>query len=136
MTSSRPEADLDAPAGIGDPVYGVESLGPDPIWGTAMGDLRGLLTVGRLLTLQVMHPVVDAGVAEHSVFKTDPYGRLERSTAWSIGYFMGGEHAAETAAALRRMHRTIGGVTKDGRPTTPGMPRRFTGSTRPPWRAS
>lgn len=48
------------------------------LWSLA-GDIRGLLMLPAALTLQVAHPAVGAGVDEHSVFRTDPWGRGERS---------------------------------------------------------
>ena len=38
-----------------------------------------LLGGGRALLLQVAHPLVAAGVAEHSNFRSDPFGRLRRT---------------------------------------------------------
>ena len=45
-----------------------------------------LLAGGRALLMQLAHPKVAAGVAEHSHFKADPLGRLYRtmSAMWSI----------------------------------------------------
>src|SRR5882724_3416680 len=45
-----------------------------------------LLAGGRALLMQLAHPKVAAGVAEHSYFKADPLGRLYRtmSAMWSI----------------------------------------------------
>ena len=45
-----------------------------------------LLAGGRALLMQLAHPKVAAGVAEHSHFKADPLGRLYRTMGamWSI----------------------------------------------------
>ena len=40
-----------------------------------------LLAGGRALLMQLAHPKVAAGVAEHSHFKADPLGRLYRTMA-------------------------------------------------------
>ena len=58
---------------------------------------------GRALLLEVAHPLVAAGVAEHSTFRTDPLGRLRRTldAMHAIGF---GDRAAALAAA-RRVHR-------------------------------
>ena len=42
------------------------------------GEMAGLLGWGRAILLQVAHPLVAAGVAEHSQFATDVVGRLRR----------------------------------------------------------
>jgi uncharacterized protein (DUF2236 family) len=41
---------------------------------------------GRALLMQVAHPKVAAGVAQHSDFQKDPFARLHRTMAamWSI----------------------------------------------------
>ena len=38
-----------------------------------------LLGGGRALLLQVAHPLVAAGVAQHSNYREDPFGRLYRT---------------------------------------------------------
>ena len=38
-----------------------------------------MLGAGRALVLQLTHPAVARGVAEHSSFETDPFGRLQRT---------------------------------------------------------
>ena len=38
-----------------------------------------LLGGGRALLMQIAHPLVAAGVADHSNFKQDPFGRLRRT---------------------------------------------------------
>ena len=58
---------------------------------------------GRALLLEVAHPLVAAGVAEHSKFRSDPLGRLRRTldAMHAIGF---GDRAAALAAA-RTVHR-------------------------------
>ncbi|MFS0695367.1 oxygenase MpaB family protein [Streptomyces nitrosporeus] len=84
------------------------------LWSLA-GDVRGLLMLPAALTLQVAHPAVGAGVDEHSVFRTDPWGRGERSLRSLQLWVYGGEAAAEEGRRLRRMHRTIQGTDTRGR---------------------
>jgi uncharacterized protein (DUF2236 family) len=71
-----------------------------------------LLAGGRALLMQLAHPKVAAGVAEHSHFKGDPLARLRRtmSAMWSIVF----DEASEARASLeqvksvhRRIHGTI-----------------------------
>ncbi|OAR23115.1 hypothetical protein A8W25_26760 [Streptomyces sp. ERV7] len=84
------------------------------LWSLA-GDVRMLLTLPAALTLQVAHPAVGAGVDEHSVFRTDPWGRGERSLRSLQLWVYGGEAAAEEGRRLRRLHRTIQGADTRGR---------------------
>ncbi|GAA1361084.1 oxygenase MpaB family protein [Streptomyces beijiangensis] len=94
-----------------------DPLPPPPggvLWSEA-GDLRMLLTLPAALVMQVAHPAVGAGVDEHSVFRTDPWGRGERSLRSVQLWVYGGEAAAEEGRRLRRMHRTIQGTDTRGR---------------------
>ncbi|WP_344429671.1 oxygenase MpaB family protein [Streptomyces lavendulocolor] len=102
MSTSSPSADPAPP-----PPGGV-------LW-TLAGDIRGLLMLPAALTLQVAHPAVGAGVDEHSVFRTDPWGRGERSLRSLQLWVYGGEAAAEEGRRLRRLHATIRGTDTRGR---------------------
>jgi uncharacterized protein (DUF2236 family) len=84
------------------------------LWDLA-GDVRTLLTLPAALAMQVAHPAVSAGVDEHSVFRTDPWGRAERSLTSAQLWVYGGERAAEEGRRLRRLHRDIRGVDAYGR---------------------
>jgi len=83
------------------------------LWSLA-GDIRALLMLPAALTLQVAHPAVGAGVDEHSVFRTDPWGRGERSLYSLQLWIYGGEAAAEEGRRLRTLHRTIHGTDAHG----------------------
>ncbi|MGW1818367.1 oxygenase MpaB family protein [Streptomyces sp. NPDC002125] len=97
---------------------GTERPAPPPpggvLWSLA-GDIRGLLMLPAALTLQVAHPAVGAGVDDHSVFRTDPWGRGERSLSSLQLWVYGGEAAAEEGHRLRKLHRTIQGTDTRGR---------------------
>jgi uncharacterized protein (DUF2236 family) len=84
------------------------------LWSEA-GDIRMLLTLPAALVMQVARPAVGAGVDEHSVFRTDPWGRGERSLRSVQLWVYGGEAAAEEGRRLRAMHRTIQGTDTRGR---------------------
>lgn len=102
-----------APEGRGGP----DPLPPPPggvLWSLS-GDIRSLLMLPAALTLQVAHPAVGAGVDEHSVFRTDPWGRGERSLRSLQLWVYGGAEAAEEGRRLRRLHRTIRGTDTRGR---------------------
>ncbi|MET8999292.1 oxygenase MpaB family protein [Amycolatopsis sp. NPDC004169] len=79
------------------------------------GDFRDGLLAGQVLVLQVAHPVVAAGVRDHSDYRSDPWTRLMRTGASLSIYVYGGEAGARVEAArLRALHRTFTGVA-DGR---------------------
>ena len=69
-----------------------------------------LLGAGRALLLQLAHPDVARGVAEHSDFAADPWGRLQRThDAVNAIVYGPADVAYETAAALRQVHARVSG---------------------------
>lgn len=93
-----------------------EALGPQSLAWKHAGDNLQLLMAGTTLLLQVSHPVVGAGVEQHSVFKTDPWGRLQRTTEWGLRLLYGGpEKAPQAGRELRDLHRGIKGTDDKGR---------------------
>jgi uncharacterized protein (DUF2236 family) len=87
-----------------------EPLGPDSLaWQLGL-PRTALLLAGRGLLLQTMHPVVGAGVRDFSTFKTDPWGRLDRTLASLQLQLFGGIGAVAEASRLRELHRSIRGV--------------------------
>src|SRR5437763_9032721 len=80
------------------------------------GDFRDALLAGQVLVLQVAHPVVAAGVRDHSGYRDDPWTRLMRTTASLSVYIYGGPVAARYEAdRLRTLHRRFHGVDEAGR---------------------
>jgi len=83
---------------------------------------------GRALLLEIAHPLVAAGVAHHSDFRNDPFGRLQR-TLDAISTLTFGDRDRALAAARRVeaaharvrgvLHETVGsfsaGTPYDGR---------------------
>ncbi|MET0502292.1 MAG: oxygenase MpaB family protein, partial [Candidatus Binatia bacterium] len=65
---------------------------------------------GRALLMQLAHPKIAAGVAQHSRFKAAPLARLQRTmtTMWSI-VFDDGPVAAAALARLKSIHRQVRG---------------------------
>jgi uncharacterized protein (DUF2236 family) len=92
----------------------VEALGPDSLMWQFGFPRAGLLVAGRSLLLQVMHPVVGAGVRDFSDFKTDPWGRLDRTVLSLQVQLFGGQRAVEEAERLRQMHKAIRGIGFEG----------------------
>ncbi|MGW1010736.1 oxygenase MpaB family protein [Streptomyces termitum] len=91
---------------------------PPPVGGvlwSVAGDVRALLMLPAALTMQVAHPAIGAGVDEHSVFRTDPWGRGERSLRSVQLWVYGGDEAAAEGRRLRRLHRDIQGTDAHGR---------------------
>ncbi|MEU5257424.1 oxygenase MpaB family protein [Amycolatopsis sp. NPDC021455] len=94
-------------------------MAPPVVRGTAawkyFGDFRDALLAEQVLVLQVAHPVVAAGVRDHSDYASDPWTRLMRTVASLSIYVYGGVAGARVEAArLRSLHRTFTG-TADGR---------------------
>ncbi|SFC45597.1 oxygenase MpaB family protein [Streptomyces aidingensis] len=80
------------------------------------GELRMVLALPAALTLQVAHPAVGAGVDAHSVFRTDPWGRAERSLRSVQLWVYGGRQAVAEGRRVRELHRDIRGSDAHGRP--------------------
>ncbi|HET9601252.1 MAG TPA: oxygenase MpaB family protein [Acidimicrobiales bacterium] len=71
----------------------------------------------RALLLQSLHPLAMAGVADHSDFRDDPWGRLQRTARFLATTTYGTVAQAEQACAtVRRVHDRVHGVAADGRP--------------------
>ena len=82
-------------------------------------DREAMLLLGagpRALLLQIAHPLVAAGVAEHSDFRADPWRRLDGTLRSYLRIIYGSTAAAR--AEIRRLnglHRTITGEGYDAR---------------------
>lgn len=71
----------------------------------------------RALLLQSLHPLAMAGVAEHSDYRGDPWGRLQRtSTFLAVTTFGAAPDAQRAVDKVRGIHRRVHGVAPDGRP--------------------
>jgi uncharacterized protein (DUF2236 family) len=69
-----------------------------------------LLGGGRALLMQIAHPLVARGVAEHSSFKSDRIGRLLRTLRPMFAIAFGTkEQALAAAASVRRRHAAVNG---------------------------
>ncbi|MCP3804867.1 DUF2236 domain-containing protein [Allokutzneria sp. A3M-2-11 16] len=70
----------------------------------------------RALLLQSLHPLAMAAVAGHSGYRSDPWGRLQRtSTFLAMTTFGTAQHAEEAIAHVRAVHERIRGTAPDGR---------------------
>jgi uncharacterized protein (DUF2236 family) len=70
-----------------------------------------LLGGGRALLMQVAHPLVAAGVADHSDFQSDPLKRLNRTMELSLALTFGTQEQVRTAARqINRTHERVAGA--------------------------
>jgi uncharacterized protein (DUF2236 family) len=88
-----------------------EGLFRDSSWLRRVGAEPALLLGGgRALLLEVAHPLVAAGVAEHSNFERDPFGRLQRTLDAMRAISFGDRRSALAAArAVERAHLRVRG---------------------------
>ena len=80
---------------------------PDGVLWELAGDIRMLLALPAAFTLQVAHPAVGAGVDAYSVFRTDPWGRGERSLRSVQLWVYGGQAAVAEGRRVRALHPCI-----------------------------
>lgn len=88
----------------------------DPI-ARVHGDASMFVGGMRALMLQALHPGAMAGVAQHSRYREDMWGRLNRTATFIAVTTFGTEaHADATIAAVRRIHEGVVGTRSDGVP--------------------
>jgi uncharacterized protein (DUF2236 family) len=86
-------------------------FGPDSVTWRVHRD--PVLWVGgiRALLLQALHPLAMAGVAQHSSFREDPWGRLVRTGDFvGVTTFGTTSEARRAAARVRGIHRRVRGT--------------------------
>ena len=77
----------------------------------------------RALLLQSLHPLAMAGVADHSDYRADPWGRLQRTSTFLAVTTFGPDADAQRAVdKVRGIHRRVRGVTPDGTAYEAGDP--------------
>lgn len=80
------------------------------------GDASMFVGGVRALLMQSLHPLAMAGVAEHSGFKGDPWGRLQRTSHFlAVTTFGAADDAEAMVARIRAIHHRVNGVAPDGR---------------------
>jgi len=86
-------------------------FGPGSITWRVMREPRLLFAAGRALLLQAANPLVAQGAIDHSTYKTDPYGRLERTVRWVTIVCFGTVREAERASGrVTGLHRRVTGT--------------------------
>jgi uncharacterized protein (DUF2236 family) len=87
------------------------------------GDTAMLVGGIRALLLQSLHPLAMAGVAAHSGFRGDPWGRLQRTSYFLAATTFGTEaDAAAAIARVQQVHQRVRGTSADGRPYSAADP--------------
>jgi uncharacterized protein (DUF2236 family) len=99
-------------------------FGPDSITWLVQTDWAVLIGGVESLLVQTLHPPTMAGVADHSDYRNDAFGRLHRTAAF-IGKttFGSAEHAQRAVDQVRAIHERIEGTTPDGVPYRANDPR-------------
>ncbi|MFA9429066.1 oxygenase MpaB family protein [Egicoccus sp. AB-alg2] len=101
--------------------------GPGSASWQVIGEPAAIAGGVRALMLQVAHPLAMAGVADHSAFRTDPLGRLHRTSAYVTASTFGSTpEALRVARQVRRVHPHVTGTAPDGRPYRADDPRLLT----------
>jgi uncharacterized protein (DUF2236 family) len=107
----RPEW-LESLAKPGDPGW----FGPGRAIWSVHGSLATLVGGVRALLLQSAHPLALAGVVQHSDYRSDPLGRLQRTNRFLTTTTYGSSAQAEQAVRrVRAAHATVVGTAADGR---------------------
>jgi uncharacterized protein (DUF2236 family) len=91
-------------------------LGPDSVSWPVLGDATAFVGGIRALLVQTAHPEVVAGVEQHSSYRTDPLGRLTRTSAYVTETTYGAAPEVEAAVdAVRRAHVPVHGRSDRGK---------------------
>ncbi len=81
----------------------------------------------RALLLQSLHPLAMAAVAEHSDYRGDPWGRLQRTSHFvGVTTFGRADDAEQAIARVRAIHLRVTGTAPDGRPYAASDPHLLT----------
>jgi len=81
----------------------------------------------RALLLQSLHPLAMAGVAGHSGYRGDPWGRLQRTSYFlAVTSFGQTDDARAAIARVRAIHERVTGTAPDGRPYAASDPHLLT----------
>lgn len=98
---------------LGDPGW----FGPDSVAWRVHANPSLLVAGIAAFTLQALHPLAMAGVAEHSAFSDDFLGRTRRTGEFVQGVVYGSSAEAERLCRMvRKIHERVVGDAPDGRP--------------------
>lgn len=86
-------------------------------------DIAMLVGGVRAILLQSLHPRAMAGVAQHSNYRTDPWGRLQRTADFlGVTTFGPKDRALRAIEAVRAVHTRVTGTTGRGEPYSANDP--------------
>lgn len=86
-------------------------FGPETLTWKVTGQTVMLLGGPRALLMQLAHPLVAAGVNDHSSFRDDPFKRLTRTLDATLGVVFGDTASAgRSAAGINAVHGRVHGV--------------------------
>lgn len=91
-------------------------LGPDSVsWRLRSGGIVMSMAKARAALLQLAHPKIAAGLAEHSTFESDPYKRV-RITGQTMSAILFGSSVerGEAIRLLRGLHARVNGTLAGG----------------------
>lgn len=119
VADEQPSAGTDVAAGT-DPAAETDPdlllPGPDSVTWRHFGQNPGLFLAPTGLLLQVAHPVVGAGVLEHSDFKAAPWKRAYRTHISTMRFIYGMRPGPQPEGSrLWELHKSIKGVDTSGR---------------------
>jgi uncharacterized protein (DUF2236 family) len=98
-------------------------LGPDSVSWRVIGDASAFVGGIRALVVQTAHPEVVAGVEQHSRYRDDPFGRLNRTSVYVTETTFGAMPEVDAAvAAVRNAHRPVRGRSERGMAYSAGTP--------------
>jgi uncharacterized protein (DUF2236 family) len=91
-------------------------LGPGSVSWRVVGDASAFVAGIRALLVQTAHPEVVAGVENHSRYRSDPLGRLTRTSAYVTATTYGaGPEVAASVALVRNAHLEVKGHSVRGK---------------------
>lgn len=91
-------------------------FGPESVAWRVHADLATVVGGLRALLYQTLHPLAMAGVAQHSDYRHDPWGRLHRTAEFIASTTYGtSAEAMRAVERVGRVHERVRGVASDGR---------------------
>ncbi len=98
-------------------------LGPESVSWRVLGDAAVFVGGIRALVVQSAHAEVVAGVEDHSTYRSDPLGRLSRTSVYVTETTYGAMPEVESAVqVVRRAHRPVKGLSERNLPYSASRP--------------
>jgi uncharacterized protein (DUF2236 family) len=98
-------------------------LGPESVSWRVLGDASVFVGGIRALVVQSAHAEVVAGVEDHSTYRSDPLGRLSRTSVYVTETTYGAMPEVESAVqVVRNAHRPVTGTSERNLPYSAGRP--------------